>query len=226
MRVVAITHADFEPVGAIATWAVERGFELEVLSPFKGQKLPAAREYDFVIVLGGPQSVCERDNHPYLEEEIGLIRQVIDQDRPILGICLGAQLMGQALGAKTRKSPHAEFGFFPVELTIEGESDPVLGALPEVFEAFHWHQDMPGLPKGAECLAKSKGCPHQAIRFTPRAYGLQFHLEPRVAEVQRLIEHCQLPQGRYSQSAKVMLSQDFGMLNRYLELFLDRLVML
>jgi GMP synthase (glutamine-hydrolysing) len=225
MHIVAITHADFEPVGAIADWAEERGFSLDIRAPYRGEPLPSVEECDFLMIMGGPQNGCEAGLYSYLQQEVALIRSAIEEERFVLGVCLGAQLMGLALGAKVKKSPHPEFGFFSVELTAEGENDPVVSALPEKFEAFHWHQDMPGLPKGASCLARSEGCPHQAVRFTPRAYGLQFHLEPRRPEAVKLIENCPLPQGRYSQSAKVMLSQDFGMLNRYLELFLDRLVM-
>lgn len=225
MQIQAIMHADFEPVGAIADWASDRGFSLKTAAPYSGESLPSSDEFDFLIVMGGPQSACQVDSHPFLAEEVALIRRAIESDRVVLGICLGAQLMGQALGAKAKKSPYPEFGFFPVELTPEGEDDPVLSALPGCFDAFHWHHDMPGLPRGAVCLARSAGCPHQAIRFSPRAYGLQFHLEPRSPEATMLLKHCTLPQGKYSQSAKVMLSQDFSMLNRYLEQFLDRLVM-
>ena len=110
--------------------------------------------------------------------------------RPMLGVCLGAQIIAEALGAKTERSPNKEIGVYPVELTAAGQRDPLFKHFLPRFDVMHWHNDMPGIPSGAEILAKSEGCPRQAYRYGDRVYGLQFHLEMTNKLVNGMIEHC------------------------------------
>lgn len=161
MKIQCIIHADFEQPGVIRTWAQNHGFPINICRPFAGETLPHADAFDWLILMGGPQSPAEANIYPYLNDEIELIKLALHADKMVLGFCLGAQLMGEAFGAKTEKSPHKEVGVFPVELTSEGKRDALLASLPAVFSVVHWHNDMPGLTQSSIILAKSEGCPRQ-----------------------------------------------------------------
>src|SRR5262249_53997662 len=108
----------------------------------------------------------------------------------IIGICLGAQLLAEALGAKTERSPNREIGMFLIEQLPEAQFDPIFGQLPQKFNVMHWHNDMPGLPAGAVLLAKSEGCPRQIFRYGDRMYGFQCHFELTKELSYEMIEHC------------------------------------
>ncbi len=133
--------------------------------------------YDGLIILGGPMGVYEAKAHPHLTHELECIEEAIRTDKPVLGICLGAQLVAAALGAEVKPSEKKEIGWYDVSLTKDGKKDPLLGELEEKEKIFQWHGDTFAIPKGAEWLAKSEACPHQAFRYGDKVYGFQFHLE-------------------------------------------------
>lgn len=141
--------------------------------------------YDGLIVLGGPMGVYESDKHPHLQEEIAQIQKAIADDKPVLGICLGAQLIAASLGGKVAPSSQKEIGWFDIELTPEGKSDPLLSHLREKETVFQWHGDNLDLPPKAVWLARSPVCPYQAFRYGEKVYGLQFHLEVDLPLVKR-----------------------------------------
>lgn len=175
---VAIQHVPFEGPGLIAQIAARRGIELRLCHPYLGDPLPSHTEFDGLVVMGGPMSVGDTTEHPYLVEEEKLIAAMVRAGRPALGVCLGAQLMAHALGARIHRGEQAEVGFGTVSLTGEGRGDPVLGSLgAESLPVMHWHQDTFDLPEHALRLARSALYPHPAFRVGERAYGLQFHLE-------------------------------------------------
>ena len=178
MRIQYILHADFEGPGVIAKWAKQNQFRESTCRPFAGERIPTTSEYDLLILMGGPQSPLNIREAPYLADEIALIKDTVKCEIPVLGFCLGAQLIGEAFGACTERSPYKEVGVFPIELTDEGERDPLLKGLPNKFSVIHWHNDMPGLTAESKILAASKGCPRQIIRYSSLAYGLQCHPEP------------------------------------------------
>ena len=217
-------HAHFETPGCVADWARERGHQLTVNGP-PPNKLPHVQDFDYLIVLGGPQSPLRMDLYPYLRDEITTIAGALERGKAILGICLGAQLIAEALGAATLRSPEKEVGVLPVSLTDAGREDPKLAGLPPTFDALHWHHDMPGIPPGAELLAYSEGCPHQAVRFADRVYGLQFHLEATAASAALLACHAtgDLSASRFTQSADQIVTSDFKTMNARLKVFLDSL---
>jgi len=219
-------HVDFETPGIIEKWAADRGHVLEGTLTSVNHRLPGAHQIDFLIVLGGPQSASRTDDYPYLKGEIGLISAMIGQNKPVIGFCLGAQLIAEALGARTRQSPHKEVGGFPIELTEDGRSDPILKNLPSAFDVIHWHNDMPGLPDGAILLARSAGCPHQAFRFGDRTYGFQFHMEPTPESIKPLLENAadDLAPSQYTQTPEQILSFDFATMNRRMIQVLDSIV--
>jgi len=137
--------------------------------------LPDPASYAAIFALGGPQHVY--DPFPYLAQEQELLRQVVVQDIPYLGICLGAQLLASAQGAPVTRHATAEIGFYEVQLTAEGRADPLFAGLPGYQQVIHWHEDTFELPQGATRLATSSDTPNQAFRIGKRAYGVQYHIE-------------------------------------------------
>jgi GMP synthase-like glutamine amidotransferase len=175
---VAIEHVPFEGPGSIATAAARRGTPLSVCRPYLGEPLPAVEQLLGLIVMGGPMGVSDTDRHPHLRDELQLIAAAVAAGRPVLGVCLGAQLLAAALGATVSRGAQLEIGPGTVTLTPAGRSDPVLGAVgADELPVVHWHQDTFDLPPGAAWLARSALYPHQAFRVGPLAYGLQFHVE-------------------------------------------------
>lgn len=177
MRIHYLIHVPFENLGAIEQWATTAGYPLSGTHTYRGEQLPAIDQFDFLIIMGGPQSLREINKYPYLLKERDFIRQTIHHKKLVLGICLGAQLIAESLGAKTEASPFKEIGAHTVELTPEGIADPFFAKFPQQFDAMHWHSDMAGAPEDSVLLAKSSGCPRQAFRYRDHVYGLQFHME-------------------------------------------------
>ncbi len=223
MKILCIMHEEFEKPGIIVDWARENHFSFTLCKPFKGDKLDP-KDFDFLILMGGPQSPLAMEEAPYSKDEIDLIRTAIKDDKRILGFCLGAQLIGEALGARTEKSPEKELGVYPVFLTEEGKRDPLLLELPQQFNAIHWHNDMPGIPQGAKILAKSEGCPRQIVRFSSKVYGFQCHLEIPLEGIKEMIAACpdDLKPSRLTQTKEVLLTQNYGPINKMLWEILDR----
>lgn len=175
---VAIQHVPYEGPGLIAAVAAQRGVKLDVCRVYGGDPLPAADELGGLVVMGGPMGVGDAAEHPHLLRERELIAAAAGAGLPVLGVCLGAQLLADALGARVHRGEHAEIGPGSVTLTPAGQADPVLAAAgSDRLPVVHWHQDSFELPAGAAWLARSELYPHQAFRVGERAYGLQFHVE-------------------------------------------------
>jgi GMP synthase (glutamine-hydrolysing) len=228
MNILCITHADFETPGVIEDWAKQRGYGFKVCRPYQGENCLSAVAFDFLIVMGGPQSPLELEKNPYLKDEITLIAQAIAGDKIVLGFCLGAQLIGETLGGKTARSPEKEVGVYPLSLTEESLDDPLLEGFPNSFPVIHWHNDMPGETKDSVILASSQGCPRQILRYAPRVYGFQCHLEITKEGIQEMIKACpgDLKPSRFTQTPDELLVQDYGAINQLMIKILDRLVAL
>lgn len=155
-----------------------------------------------------------------------MIQGALEQNKTILGFCLGAQLIGEALGAKTEQSPEKEVGVFPIELTAEASNDPLFKELPKTFPVIHWHNDMPGLTKESVLLASSKGCPRQVVRYRKRVYGFQCHLEITREGIKTMVEACSddIKPSRFVQSKAELLEQNYTGINKLMFTILDRLV--
>lgn len=181
MRVHFVLHETFEVPGAYLKWAQERSHQVKMTKVYEREALPeTVDEIDFLIVMGGPQSPDEdRATFPYYDPqaEIELIQKAMKADCYIVGVCLGAQLLSVAYGAEYEHSPEREIGVYPVTLTPEGLADPHTSLFGANFDSGHWHGDMPGLTEDAVVLATSLGCPRQIIRFSPKHYAFQAHLE-------------------------------------------------
>ena len=181
MNIHFILHETFEVPGAYLKWAQDRGHNITSTKVYEEEVLPETVEgIDFLIVMGGPQSPDEdRQAFPYYdpEAEIAFMQKAIAADIYIVGVCLGAQLLSVAYGGKYEHSPEREIGVYPVDLTPEGLADPHVSLFGPSFDSGHWHGDMPGLTEDAVVLATSQGCPRQIVRFSPKHYAFQAHLE-------------------------------------------------
>ena len=199
---VAIQHVPYEGPGLIARAAFRRNLELRLCHPYRGEPLPAPDELDGLVVMGGPMGVGDTAEHRYLARESKLIAAIVHAGRPVLGVCLGAQLLAHALGARVYRGERDEIGCGAVSLTAAGREDPVLGSVgTATLPVVHWHRDTFELPADATLLASSERFPHQAFRVGTRAYGLQFHVEveQELARTWRAL----LPDGALGESAAV-----------------------
>jgi GMP synthase (glutamine-hydrolysing) len=149
---------------------------------------PSVDRYNGLIVLGGPMNVEDQHRHPHLKTELLAIEAALRQGKPVLGICLGAQLLAHVLGAPVRRHSQLEIGWYDLETTAQGREDPVLGVLGERAPVFQWHGCTYDLPSGAVQLARTQSCEQQAFRFGTNAYGFQFHLEVDAAMIERWLE--------------------------------------
>ena len=173
-----LQHTAQERSGLVAEILEGQDWQQEVLPLFSGAELPAAPVgFDLIVSLGGPMSANQERAYPFLKKERAFLHQALKRGQPVLGICLGAQLMAKALGAPVYSGPHKEIGWYWLNQTPAGRSDPLFGQLDPYFMVFQWHGETFDLPPGAVCLAGNRSYPHQAFRFGPLAYGLQFHLE-------------------------------------------------
>jgi GMP synthase (glutamine-hydrolysing) len=226
MRILCLTHADFEGPGVLETWAKQHQYDFNICKPYQGENCLILPEFDMLVIMGGPQSPLTIEETPYLKEEITLIKQSISKDKIVLGFCLGAQLIGEALGARTTRSPHKEIGVFPITLTPEGMQDPLFADFPKTFPVIHWHNDMPGETQDSVLLASSQGCPKQILRYRPQVYGFQCHLEITQEGIQDLVNACpgDLKSGQFIQTAEQLLQQDYTTIHQWMFKILDRLV--
>lgn len=191
MKILAFRHADFEEIGTLRPALESRGFEVQTVELYEpGTPVPPIAEAAGLVFMGGP--MCANDDLPFLHREVELIREAVQIGSPILGICLGAQLIAKALGAKVGRSPVPEIGWFDVQLTAAGQSDPVFAAAGDTPTVFHWHQDMFEVAPGAELLATSPGCPNQAFRCGRNIYGFQFHPEMTPAMIEDWQRHADM----------------------------------
>lgn len=173
-----LQHTAEERGGLFENILQEKDWILDVRPLFSGAPLPASlQDYGMVLVLGGPMSVNDEKDHPFLKEEIPFIRMALKIGHPVLGICLGAQLMAKALGARVYPGPHKEIGWYWLNQTPSARSDPLFAHLDPYFLVFQWHGETFDLPSEAICLAGNQAYPHQAFRLGTSAYGLQFHFE-------------------------------------------------
>jgi len=177
VRVLVLQHIACEPPGEYEDALVERGAELVRVEIDNDERLPDWRDFDACVAMGGPMDAFEDDFYPWLAGEKRAIAELVAARTPFWGVCLGAPLLAAALGARVYAGPAPEIGILPITLTAAAESDPVLGGLPTVLPAFHWHGCTFKLPGGATLLASSRAYPNQIFRAGRLAYGLQCHLE-------------------------------------------------
>jgi GMP synthase (glutamine-hydrolysing) len=173
---LVLQHIACEPPAAFEDELRSRGLEVTRVELDEGEPLPDWREFPAIIVMGGPMGAYQEAEHPWLAAEKKLLREAVEADVPVWGVCLGAQLLASALGSRVYRGEEPEVGVLPVELTDAAADDPVFTGAPRSFPTLQWHGDSFDLPDGATLLASSPAYPHQAFRVG-RSYGLQFHIE-------------------------------------------------
>lgn len=188
MDVLAVIHGDQVRAGVFGEAVKERGHRLDEWSHAWGTPLPRPLDaYGAVLVFGGAMHADQEGHHPWLREENFFLQRLLDLRKPVLGVCLGAQLLAKAAGAPVGPAREPEIGWFPVELTDDAAHDPVLGRLPARFDAFQWHYYKHGVPAGAVELARNDLCT-QAFRLGDCAWGVQFHPEVTLGQVEAWME--------------------------------------
>lgn len=232
MHIHFIIHEHFEAPGAYEIWGKSRGCSLSYTRVYQGEPLPEELGgTDLLIIMGGPQSpATTREECPWFDAqaEKALISRAIEAGKTVIGVCLGSQLIGEALGAAFCHSPEKEIGKFPVRLTDAGKANPLFEGFGSVLNVGHWHNDMPGLTPQAKVLAYSEGCPRQIVQYSERVYGFQCHMELTPEVVELLIEHSQndlrrAGEFRFVETAEKLRSHDYREMNEVLFSFLDKL---
>jgi GMP synthase-like glutamine amidotransferase len=208
MRVHWLAHVPFEGPGTIADWSARRGHALASTRLYAGEPLPSARDFDLLVLMGGPMGVRDVDRHPWLAGEMALVRAARAAGCAVLGVCLGAQLIAAACGARVHRNAEPEIGWHTVERIPTAAGNAYGAAMPDRLVTFHWHADTFALPPGATWLARSAACAHQAFALGERVLGVQFHAELKPADVAGMLEAMPgpLPSGRYVATAHEMLA--------------------
>jgi GMP synthase-like glutamine amidotransferase len=223
MHIHHLQHVPFEGLGSIEERLLRQGHQLSATHLYLNQKLPDLEDFEALIVMGGPMGVADVTDYPWLPSEMDLIGRAISSGKKVLGICLGAQLIAAALGARVYRNRCREIGWWPVSAA---ENVTVSNLLPETFVPFHWHGETFELPEGANLLAYNTTCHNQAFTLGNQVIGLQFHLETTTKSARALIEHGgdDLDGTRFVQTAEQILAETdlFTRSNALMAHLLDR----
>ena len=208
-RILVFQHVAAEPLGTLDPLIRGRGHRIRFANfEREPEAQPNVDRYRGLVVLGGPMNVEDQAQRPHLKTELRAIERMLEQGKPVLGICLGAQLLAHVLGAPVRRHAIPEIGWCPLQTTATGRDDPVLAPLGDGAPVFQWHGCHFGIPDGAVHLARSDACEQQAFRWGDNAYGFQFHLEMDDPLIERWLAN---PAYR-EELAQSGLPQDEGMI--------------
>lgn len=228
MKIKVLMHVPFEGPAAIADWADEGGHVLDEVHLFDGESLPEQDEFELLVCMGGPMGAADDAEYPFLPRERELLAATVRLGKPVLGVCLGAQLLSLALGGTLARNRVPEIGVFPVQLTPEARDLELFKGFPDSFGALHWHGDTFSIPEGAVHAASSLACANQALVYGSNAVGLQFHIEATPESLESIIANCGdelLRGGDFVQSAEALRAQaeELRGMNPLLFGLLDRL---
>ena len=207
MRIHYLQHVDFEDPAEILNWASQKKHDVTCTRLYNNEGLPDIKDFDALVVMGGPMSTNEEELYPWLKDEKKFINESIRHEKIVLGICLGAQLIAEAEGSRIFKNKHKEIGWFPVEI----QKHPLL--FPDeisALTAFHWHGDTFEIPQGYQHIAESEACKNQGfISNDGRVTALQFHLESSKQSINNLIKNAasDLTPGDYVQNAEEIINK-------------------
>lgn len=225
MMVYIFEHASFETPGLILKWVKERGFELNRVLLWDNMIIPDINRADFLIVMGGPMNIYEETLYPWLTEEKMAIKKAIDAGKPVLGICLGAQLISAVLGGKVLKNIHKEIGWFQISKI---KNNYLTKYLPDNFDTFHWHGETFTIPDGGDKIFESIGCDNQGFIYRNKVVGFQFHLEMDLCGIKKLISNCKddMGTGEFVMNEDEILSHSCNIekCKDYLFLILDKII--
>jgi GMP synthase-like glutamine amidotransferase len=208
MRIHSILHVDFEGLGYIEDWVKEKNFPATLTRQYLNDPLPGPDSFDTLIVMGGPMNIYEDNKYPWLVKEKEFIDSAIKNNKKVLGICLGAQLIAHCLGSKIYKNSEKEIGWFPIrKIFSDHDFFPQFNNKNELV-VFHWHGETYDLPGGTERLFESDGCRNQGFSYNDRIIGLQFHLEMKDNSLKNIIKNCknEIQQGKYIQSEEEIMN--------------------
>jgi GMP synthase (glutamine-hydrolysing) len=187
-KVTVIQHVEPEGPGTIAEVLRSRNLEVDVIRADRGQSIPeSVGDMAALVVMGGPMGVHDTTRYPYLRDVMKLIDGALETHRPVLGVCLGSQLLAATLGADVRAAEQKEIGWHAVTLSRAADRDALFFGVEKTFRAFHWHGEVFDLPAGAVLLASSARTPCQAFRWGDHAYGLLFHLEVDATAIEQMV---------------------------------------
>lgn len=225
MRIHHLQHVPFEDLGSMQQILEESGHQLSATHLYQNTNFPEIEQFDWLIIMGGPMGIYDDSSYPWLAQEKAFIRKAIEAGKIVLGICLGAQLIADVLGAKVYANANKEIGWFDIQrsdelnntILAQAGPDSVIPEplIPESIEAFHWHGETFEIPEGAIPFGSSEACKNQGFILNNRVLGLQFHLETTADSAARLIEHCgdELDESKYVQS-KDDMQKDIGKFNK------------
>ena len=218
MRIHSLEHQPAEGPAKIADWAASRGHTLTRTALYAAELPPALEAFDLLVIMGGGMNIYQHRDYLWLVQEKEFLRQAIAAGKPILGICLGAQLLADVLGGKVYQNPEKEIGWFPVRFIDRAAP---FATFPETMNVMHWHGDTFDLPPGSRLVADSVGCPRQAFVWGDRVVGLQFHLEMGAVNVADLANVAaeDLTPGRYVQSAAQLVETPADLPTAHASLF-------
>jgi GMP synthase-like glutamine amidotransferase len=202
MKAHCLMNIGFEGPGYIADWMDQRGHSMQVWKLFENLSFPDIEDIDLLVIMGGPMNIYEEERYPFLVAEKELIKACIREQKSVLGICLGAQLIADALGEKVFKNREKEIGWFPVQRDGELEDNEIQQVFPAIFTPLHWHGETFDLPEGANLLGSSAACRIQGFLYGDHVIALQFHLEVTLQVVEGLLQHAadDLTEGAFVQS--------------------------
>jgi len=227
MKMHYFQHVPFEGPGSISQWAASRSYAMSATRWDLGETPPLTSGFDLLVVMGGPMSVHDTSSHPWLSMEKDYIRRAIGENKKVLGVCLGAQLLAQVLGAEITVNDHPEIGWFPVTRSERLINTGLHTIIPSKMEVFHWHGETFTLPDKCLPIAASDACANQGFLFGNRVIGLQFHIEMTIASASLLIDNCRgdLIAGDYIQTEAQMFAQPekFHQANRMMDAILEYL---
>lgn len=207
IRIHYLQHVPFESPGAILEWAKTSSAPISSTMLHLDEPFPGLDSFDTLVVMGGPMGVHDESAHTWLTREKAFIENAIKADKAVLGICLGAQLIADVLGAAIRKNKDKEIGWFPIETTPENRSIPLTGFLPDSLTVFHWHGETFDIPSSAVRIAGSQGCTNQGFVYGERIVALQFHLEVNPDTLAEMVNNGrhELVAGKYIQNEEAIL---------------------
>jgi len=227
MKIHSIHHAPFEGLGCIENWIYSKRFPLSSTNIYESDILPDLNDFDWLIIMGGPMGVYDEDKFSWLKDEKKLIKKSIEENKIVLGICLGSQLIANVLGAKVYPNKFKEIGWFPVNFTSAAQNNFLFSSFPKKLNVFHWHGDTFNLPKGAIHIAENSVCKNQAFIFNDRVIGLQFHLEMTNSSIREMLKEGddELIEDKYIQSPEeiVRLSNQANLCNELVYALLNKI---
>jgi GMP synthase-like glutamine amidotransferase len=227
LKIQCFMHVPFEGPGVIAEWISEKNHILEYTKLYEGDSLPDPGPIDMLVIMGGPMNVFDFHIHPWMQEEIEWVTAFIESRKPVLGICLGAQIIAASLGSEVYPGDHKEIGWHNLKCLPGLGEYRICKELPSARKVFHWHGDTFQIPKGAVRIAESRAFANQGFIYEERVMALQFHLEVTPEAVNGMVEHCgdEIVDGPYIQSSKEILKEKahYQDNNRIMFQFLDYL---